>query len=204
MVSAVNCDDCRVDVIAINEASYMVTIPVWQAADGNRLLCIGCLERRLGRTLVPADFTHAPANRDDSCHSERLRDRLKGKAFLETWELPRALAIERFLDHLQISTQVTPVSIPAGIFEIAVRVRFRRDGNEATITLPFGWCRRSGAIEHVVLLQDFYRRIGDVAARGLRRHYQRQAGRAEAVLRTLFNPAELIRLRELLAVSTIE
>lgn len=28
-------------------------------------LCVGCLERRLGRLLTPADFTDAPVNRLD-------------------------------------------------------------------------------------------------------------------------------------------
>jgi len=43
------------------------------------LLCIGCLERRLGRRLTPADFTDAPANDPsdrDSGRSRRFLDRL--------------------------------------------------------------------------------------------------------------------------------
>jgi hypothetical protein len=39
-------------------------------------LCIGCLEKRLGRKLTPDDFTNAPINRPDHWHSDRLADRL--------------------------------------------------------------------------------------------------------------------------------
>jgi hypothetical protein len=43
---------------------------------GSQLLCIGCLEHRIGRTLTHLDFTDVLIN-DPSGHcSERLRDRL--------------------------------------------------------------------------------------------------------------------------------
>jgi len=44
---------------------YMVWDSVWRLADGNSVdfLCIGCLEARLGRKLVPLDFNDAPLNR---------------------------------------------------------------------------------------------------------------------------------------------
>jgi hypothetical protein len=38
------------------------------------MLCIGCLERRLGRQLTPDDFMAAPINDDPM--ASRLRDRL--------------------------------------------------------------------------------------------------------------------------------
>jgi hypothetical protein len=58
----------------------MVKNEVWDAAVGPdsfidySYLCIGCLELRLGRRLVPDDFTDAPLNecRGDS---PRLHDR---------------------------------------------------------------------------------------------------------------------------------
>jgi hypothetical protein len=60
---------------------YMVKPAVWKAAgmrgfDG--CLCIGCLERRIGRTLVPADFTrnHAFTKFPGSA---RLRSRRDGE-----------------------------------------------------------------------------------------------------------------------------
>ena len=38
-------------------------------------LCIGCLERRLGRRLTRADFKY-PDSHNDGCDSDRLLDRL--------------------------------------------------------------------------------------------------------------------------------
>ena len=61
---------------------------MWRAAKAPRrgYLCIGCLERRLGRELVLADFTDVPVNRlgpgPDGAYYEwhyrsaRLRNRL--------------------------------------------------------------------------------------------------------------------------------
>jgi hypothetical protein len=50
----------------------------WQElVEGQEVLCIGCLERRLGRTLVASDFTDAPCNNPSEFPaSERKRDRL--------------------------------------------------------------------------------------------------------------------------------
>lgn len=49
----------------IRENYYMVHDRVWfeEAGLPDCMLCIACLEGRLGRTLVPADFTRAPVNR---------------------------------------------------------------------------------------------------------------------------------------------
>jgi len=38
-------------------------------------LCVGCLERRLGRELTAADFKHVSLNRDSVCDSHRLSKR---------------------------------------------------------------------------------------------------------------------------------
>jgi hypothetical protein len=44
---------------------------------GRQILCIGCLERRIGRRLTSNDFTDAPVNKpDDSRMSYRLLTRL--------------------------------------------------------------------------------------------------------------------------------
>ena len=67
------CLDCRVNTdIVVNDE-------VWQSARMDRgMLCIGCLEGRLGRRLVRSDFTDAPINRmrrlGRSC---RLKGRLR-------------------------------------------------------------------------------------------------------------------------------
>jgi hypothetical protein len=71
------CADCGADTIMIGEW-YMVTNEVWEQAwagrrhprhdgckiiiDGTEILCIGCLEKRIGRTLVAADFPDMPVN----------------------------------------------------------------------------------------------------------------------------------------------
>ncbi len=39
-------------------------------------LCVGCLERRLGRRLTPADFTAAAINQPSSANTPRLASRL--------------------------------------------------------------------------------------------------------------------------------
>lgn len=75
------CMDCRVDTSAINEY-YMVNDSLWKVVttkrhDSDGMLCIACLEARIGRKLVPADFTAAPINSGTIFElSERLIDRL--------------------------------------------------------------------------------------------------------------------------------
>jgi hypothetical protein len=71
------CHDCGVD--ARNER-YMVIDETWRQSglgphDG--VLCVGCLETRLGRQLKYADFTWMPLNITARwTGSERLKDRL--------------------------------------------------------------------------------------------------------------------------------
>jgi hypothetical protein len=57
----------------------MVSDEVWQSARIDRgMLCIGCLEGRLGRRLVRSDFTDAPINRMQRlARSSRLKGRLR-------------------------------------------------------------------------------------------------------------------------------
>jgi len=56
----------------------MVTNDVWaEAGMTTGYLCIGCLEARLGRTLVAADFTRVPINEPGNpWNTARLDDRL--------------------------------------------------------------------------------------------------------------------------------
>lgn len=71
-----DCVDCGND--STNER-YMVLHDVWAAAGmcPYGLLCIGCLEQRLGRRLRPADFLDVLLNTDPGYQrSERLTDRL--------------------------------------------------------------------------------------------------------------------------------
>lgn len=68
------CVDCTYDTNELGEY-YMVQDEVWMqaqldATDG--MLCIGCLEQRIGRRLKPADFIDAPINLP-AFHSEKSR-----------------------------------------------------------------------------------------------------------------------------------
>jgi len=57
------CLDCGVDTGKIGE-HYFVSTPIWMSIVGTNkgMLCIGCLEKRLGRKLVPSDFTQCYIN----------------------------------------------------------------------------------------------------------------------------------------------
>ena len=57
---------------------YMVHDHIWeQHGSGKGMLCIGCLESRMGRLLGEVDFTNAGSNDPEFCEkSERLLNRL--------------------------------------------------------------------------------------------------------------------------------
>lgn len=83
------CEDCGRATIGTRKAPgewYMVHDQVWAQAGMEAFggcLCVGCLEQRLGRQLVPADFKDVEAN--DSrrmMHSDRLASRISGQATL--------------------------------------------------------------------------------------------------------------------------
>ncbi len=71
------CLDCGVSTFEVGEY-YMVRDELWPlSVDG--MLCIGCLETRLGRRLRRADFTDVPLNwhpRYMLNNSARLKQRL--------------------------------------------------------------------------------------------------------------------------------
>lgn len=71
------CADCGVYTVG---EYYMVRDDIWERVWGDRpgLLCIGCLESRLGRTLASDDFTDCRVNDPDFpwLRSERLLHRL--------------------------------------------------------------------------------------------------------------------------------
>jgi hypothetical protein len=86
------CTDCEVGTITIGER-FMVKDEVWEDAwdvwaernkmwarrvPGQMVLCVGCLEARLGRELCATDFTDVPLNNSDEYErSARLLDRLR-------------------------------------------------------------------------------------------------------------------------------
>jgi hypothetical protein len=67
------CDDCGVDTRPWE--MYMVRDEVWAEVGDAVLLCVGCLEERLGRCLEREDFLAIPLNDDNECDSVRLRIR---------------------------------------------------------------------------------------------------------------------------------
>jgi hypothetical protein len=72
------CLDCGIDTDAIDEY-YMLRNEVWAEAnpDIDGQLCISCVEHRLGRTLIAADFTGGQVNTSTTLRrSLRLTDRL--------------------------------------------------------------------------------------------------------------------------------
>src|ERR1700733_13312125 len=70
------CKDCKRCTVLLREY-YMVLDEVWAMAFGGcAMLCIGCLEHRLGRTLTKQDFQDFPINCCVFPQSDRLRNRL--------------------------------------------------------------------------------------------------------------------------------
>lgn len=73
------CLDCGVNTHPLTEDGineyYMVYDYIWPIGKQDGMLCIDCLEKRIGRKLVPGDFTKAPVNAGFN-KSERLLDRL--------------------------------------------------------------------------------------------------------------------------------
>jgi len=73
------CLDCAACTLCLGEY-YMVTDQVWSSVADRGMLCIGCLEKRLGRMLHARDFTDVPINQvadmtDDA--SARFLNRLR-------------------------------------------------------------------------------------------------------------------------------
>lgn len=56
------CIDCHADTSKINEY-YMLKNWLWKKIRGGRhMLCLNCVENRLGRRLTSRDFTDCPLN----------------------------------------------------------------------------------------------------------------------------------------------
>lgn len=83
------CDDCSGDVTPYADDGrpvengwewYMVRSEIWEEAYRNgsppRFLCIGCLEARIGRRLLPGDFAPVPLNEPGWLDTKRLLGRL--------------------------------------------------------------------------------------------------------------------------------
>lgn len=73
-----DCDDCRMSTFG---EFYMVHDRLWDQYGSEGMLCVGCLESRMGRQLVTEDFTAAnfdprQLNTSKYSKSERLVSRL--------------------------------------------------------------------------------------------------------------------------------
>ena len=98
------CKQCGVDTWKIHEY-YMVIDEIWsQATEGDGILCIGCLEKGLGRKLESKDFSPTAVTNFHSIlppfynpKSERLRDRL-GELFTTPEEEEALFALEIEID----------------------------------------------------------------------------------------------------------
>lgn len=73
------CLDCKVDTGKISE-HYFIQTSTWLEIVGSieGMLCIGCLEKRLGRMLTKKDFTNCYLNNPKiGSKSKRFLTRLK-------------------------------------------------------------------------------------------------------------------------------
>lgn len=73
------CLDCRDDVSKIKEYCMLVD-STWYAIHNSErgMLCVGCIESRLGRQLIASDFNNSYLNTSRSFErSARLLDRMK-------------------------------------------------------------------------------------------------------------------------------
>lgn len=105
-----DCDDCGVNTAEIGEY-YMVHAPVWDLAtawhEHNHVLCIGCLESRLGRKLNREDFSGVPVNLETADHySPRLWDRLTAPPKRPTATSKRPVLASGWLELETILTEV--------------------------------------------------------------------------------------------------
>lgn len=79
------CWDCAACTNCISEY-YMVDDDLWYSATdeldtpADVMLCIGCLENRIGDKLVASDFPDLPINRGFFFYSTRLQSRLTSHA----------------------------------------------------------------------------------------------------------------------------
>jgi hypothetical protein len=88
-MNLLDCLDCGVDTAVICE-SYMVRDDVWRAAHpaGEGILCVACLERRLGRELEFEDFVWLPINVEAVfAGSKLLRKRLGASLIMHLLEM---------------------------------------------------------------------------------------------------------------------
>ena len=78
------CADCDIDTMGdSSHEMYMVHGSVWRESGACecKLLCIGCLERRIGRLLHSGDFTRCPLNYENALGLRPTTPRLLHRLF---------------------------------------------------------------------------------------------------------------------------
>lgn len=78
------CLDCKVDTAELGEY-YIVRDATWLTANpqGNGMLCIACIEQRLGRELTYEDFAWVPLNLGNLFNgSDRLKNRMDASGMI--------------------------------------------------------------------------------------------------------------------------
>jgi hypothetical protein len=68
------CLDCGFNT---HDEYYVVNADAWPLALDGGKLCVECIEKRLGRRLVPADFLPCPANDLEWRKTPRLLERMR-------------------------------------------------------------------------------------------------------------------------------
>lgn len=92
------CIDCGCDTRG-NEY-YMVKDEIWPIDGDGGMLCIGCLETKIGRILTKEDFTDCLANLDLRPRSKRLQDRLEMQKYIWWKEIVLGPFSDSQLDNL--------------------------------------------------------------------------------------------------------
>lgn len=92
------CIDCGFDTFQ-NEY-YVVKDEIWPIKQNGGMLCIGCLEKRIGRSLTKDDFTDCLVNTDLRPRSKRLQDRLKMQKYIWWKEIILGPLSDSQLDNL--------------------------------------------------------------------------------------------------------
>lgn len=81
------CMDCNINTMDTDEY-YMLKNEVWLfvVPKDKKMLCVGCVEKRLGRELTPEDFSYCLLNEEE--YSQPRSDRLKNRmGLLEAVEI---------------------------------------------------------------------------------------------------------------------
>lgn len=68
-----NCKDCDKDCFIENKDYYMITKELWkQYGVGKGLLCLNCIEKRLGRKLIKEDIFDCCLTRENEYTNQLL------------------------------------------------------------------------------------------------------------------------------------